>query len=337
MASGLRGVGARSARVALDRPVLSVGGLGLGGSGKTPFVRWLGHELARAGLAVAVLARGYGWVRACDPPMALVPGRGPGAGAAIPDEARLFLRDGFAVGAHPCRAAAAAALARAGASPDVYLLDDGFQHRRLGRDWDLVLLSARELSAPRRPLPAGPFRERWDAIARADRIAVTGLDAGSARAMAASHHDLGFPSGAPHALAGLAWDGAVELGEWQAGREPTEAVGPDREGGLGGSLVAFSGIADPPAFERLLARRGLAVAAHVVFPDHHRYRPSELERLLALRPRGGALITTEKDAARLPSGWALRGACWVARVELRIWRGADVLRGDLSRLARERA
>lgn len=327
-------IAARSAaQVALDRPVLSVGGIGLGGSGKTPFVRWLARALAREGRSAAVLTRGYGWVGARGPALALVPARAAVAGslssARVPDEARLYLRDGFAVGAHPRRASAAAALARLGVRPDVWLLDDGFQHRQLRRDRDLVLIAARELGAPRRGLPAGPFREAWRALARADRLAITGLDPGSARALAGvNRRDLGLPPGPPPVLAGNVWGGSVELEGWLAGEE-LDAGAP-----AGGPCVAFSGIADPLGFERLLLARGLAVRAHVVFPDHHRYDASDRARLLALRPAGGTLLTTEKDAARLASGWAPPGACRVVRAELRLWRGEEELVEDLRRLAR---
>jgi tetraacyldisaccharide 4'-kinase len=230
------------------------------------------------------------------------------------------------VGAHPRRAAAAAALVRAGAEPRAFLLDDGFQHRQLRRDWDLVLVSTRELAAPRRVLPAGPFREPWSALARADRVAITGLDAEGARALGErSGGSLGLPARAP-VLAGPAWVGLTELGAWLAGAREAEAASDGRP------LVAFSGIADPVSFERLLASQGLAVRSHVIFPDHHRFTAADLRRLLALRPARGALVTTEKDAARLPSGWAPPGGVLVAVSELRIWRGEAELLDDLERL-----
>ncbi len=353
-ASRLHGVLRRAAAVELDRPVLSVGGLGIGGSGKTPFVRWIARTLADRGRITAVLTRGHGWVAHDARPLVLLPDAGTpdetsakprgvpeGSPAkrralpdeasarwrAVPDEARLFLRDGCAVGAHPRRAAAAAALVRAGARPRAFLLDDGFQHRQLLRDWDLVLLSARDLGAPRRPPPAGPFREPWSALRRADRLAITGLDADGARVLAGrSNRSLGLPPGPPPVLAGPAWVGLVELEEWLVGERGAGA------GGAGAPLVAFSGVADPVSFEWLLTTQGLAVEAHVVFPDHHRFTTADRERLLALRPARGALVTTEKDAARLPAGWAPLGACLVAVTELRVWRGEGGLVDDLVRL-----
>jgi tetraacyldisaccharide 4'-kinase len=325
MASRLKQAVRRAASVRLDRPVLSVGSLGVGGSGKTPFTRWIARAIARRGCSAAVLTRGYRWMDGGASPHAFLPG--VGSATPVPDEARLFLNDGLAVGAHPRRAAAAAALVRAGTRPDVYLLDDGFQHRQVHRDWDLVVLSARELAAPHRPLPAGPFRESWSALERADRVAITGLDAELARGIAArSPADLGLPSGAPPALAGLVWGGLVELEEWLAGRHAARAES------ASGPHLAFSGIADPLSFERLLASRGLEVETHVVFPDHHRYSSVDLARLLALRPARGALVTTEKDAARLPEEWAPPGACRVARAELCLWRGEEDLLDDLARL-----
>ncbi|MBA2565884.1 MAG: tetraacyldisaccharide 4'-kinase, partial [Gemmatimonadetes bacterium] len=181
--SSVRSALAHARRIRLRRPVLCVGNVGLGGTGKTPFVRWLCRALLERGLRPAVLTRGYGWVGRRDSPLVLggssqaelaagaMP-RPPVAGE-IPDEAVLFLRDGVAVAAHPRRSRAAAALALHGVEPDAYLLDDGLQHRQMRADWTLALISARELAAPRRTLPAGPFREGWGALRRADRLAIT--------------------------------------------------------------------------------------------------------------------------------------------------------------------
>lgn len=334
----LRSSATHTARVGLDRPVLCVGGVGVGGSGKTPFVRWLGQRLLESGRTPAVLTRGYGWMRRSDAPVVLLPGVTAGAYATsrLPDEAVLFVRDGLPVGAHPDRGRSAVALVRAGVRPDAYLMDDGFQHRWLGRTWDLVLVSLRDLSAPRRPFPGGPLRERWSALARADRIAITGLDATGARALAErGNAQLGLPPGDPPLQAGLEWAGMLPFEAWHGHAGIWSHDPPDLEGlppELPRSFLAFSGIADPGSFERLLASSGLPVPAHVVFPDHHRYSPVELARLIRLLPADGALATTEKDAARLEPGWLPPRTCWVVRARLRLWRGEGALRAELDRL-----
>jgi tetraacyldisaccharide 4'-kinase len=381
-AAAARGALAHASRARLARPVVSVGGLSAGGAGKTPVARLVAEMLRAHGARVAVLTRGHPDVRRGDPPLVVLPpreGRPPGrtgggaeggarpagpdaapggarpAGARpLPDQALLFARDGIPVGAHPVRARAAAALARAGATPDVYVLDDGFGHRSLERELDLVVLSWRDLHAPPRPFPAGPFREGWTSLRRTARVVIAGLDASRASALVAearSDPPLHGPrrrggdratggaapaatdaalarvtaaAGEPPILAVLEPAPAVELEAWRTGAAEA-AVAP-------GEAAAFSGIADPAAFERTLAQGGWRVRAHLVFPDHHRYGARDLRRAADLRPRGGVLVTTEKDAARLPPGAFPPGACAVLPVRARIVRGADALAGDLARL-----
>ncbi|MFN2432274.1 MAG: tetraacyldisaccharide 4'-kinase [Gemmatimonadota bacterium] len=333
--SALRSAAAHASRVRLTRPVLSVGNVGLGGTGKTPFVRWLAWRLREGGHEPAVLMRGHGAVRRSHPPLALLP-PAPDAEAArvasarpLPDEALLFLRDRLAVGAHPSRARAAAALVRAGARPDAFLLDDGLQHRWLHRDWDLALVSTRELRAPRRALPAGPLREPPTALGRAHRIAVTGLLEAEARELAGrTCAELGLAGRDPAALpvlAGLELAGVVGLEAWWEGALPAAAAGH-------GALILFSGVADPGSFERLVQQGGLRASGHVVFPDHHRFTAAELRELAARAAPGGTLLTTGKDAARLPPAAFAPGACLVAVVRLRVWQGEDELLADVLRV-----
>jgi tetraacyldisaccharide 4'-kinase len=326
-----RGALAHASRARLARPVVSVGGLSAGGAGKTPVARLLAATLTARGARVAVLTRGHPLVGRADPPLVILPPAESGTAGGgrppreLPDEALLFARDGIPVGAHPVRARAAAALARAGVVPDVYLLDDGFGHRSLERDLDLVVLSWRDLHAAPRPFPAGPFREGWESLRRARRIVIAGLDASRAAALEAGAAPVPqLPGGEPPLLAVLDAGPAVELHAWRAG-EAGPAVAP-RE------ATAFSGIADPAAFESTLLAAGWRVAAHLVFPDHHRFAADDLRRAAELRPREGLLVTTEKDAARLPPGAFPPGACAVLPVRARLVRGGELLAGDLDRL-----
>jgi tetraacyldisaccharide 4'-kinase len=330
-AAAARGALAHVSRARLARPVVSVGGLSAGGAGKTPVARLLAATLSARGARVAVLTRGPPLVGRGDPPLVILPPAESGTAGGgrpprdLPDEALLFARDGIPVGAHPVRARAAAALARAGVVPDVYLLDDGFGHRSLERDLDLVVLSWRDLHAAPRPFPEGPFREGWGSLRRARRVVIAGLDAPRAAALAAGAAPLPeLPGGEPPLLAVLDAGPAVELHAWRAG-EAGPAVAP-------GEAAAVSGIADPAAFESTLLAAGWRVGAHLVFPDHHRFGADDLRRAEELRPRAGLLVTTEKDAARLPPGAFPPGACAVLPVRARLVRGADLLAGDLDRL-----
>jgi tetraacyldisaccharide 4'-kinase len=262
----------------------------------------------------------------------------------------LFWRAGVAVAAHPNRGRGAAALARSGLEPDVYLLDDGFQHRAIRRDWDLVLVTPRELASARKAFPAGPLRESWSALARADRIAITDVAPGEVAALATrANAELGLPTGAPPLMVGRVWGDLVELTRWQTvgdpgsdGMDPALGGGPARGSRAEGqaelnrepdSFIAFSGIANPSSFERLLLERGLDVRTHVIFPDHHRFAVRDLRRLARLAADGAALLTTEKDAARLPPAAFPAGLCWVGRTRLVLWRGEAELAAELERVA----
>lgn len=160
-----------------ERPVISIGNLAMGGTGKTPMVRWLCRELAARGLRVAVLTRGYG--RRERAPVALLPGE-EAAVEATGEEAQLILRDGcaaVAVGADR-RAARQLLVQKRGFRPDVYLLDDGFQHWATRRELDIVLVDALD---PFRGgvFPHGRLREPFSALRRAGAIVITRAEPGA--------------------------------------------------------------------------------------------------------------------------------------------------------------
>lgn len=249
-------------------PVISVGNLAVGGTGKTPFAAWIAARLIESGARPAIVSRGYGsdeakLHRAWNPDVRVVvdPRRGRGVATA--------LREGT----------------------DVAVLDDGFQHRALRRDLDLVLLAA-EHPYPFRLLPRGPYREPERALARADGWVVTrrtaSLDEAHARAASiAAANDQGPGGGRKgfvHArLEPVGWHDLAGM----AVPTPT------------GQVLAVSSVAGPEEFHRLLERGSPELRIdQFVFPDHHEYSGSELTAI-ARRAGTRTVVTTEKDSVKL--------------------------------------
>lgn len=259
----------------LDIPVISVGNLTVGGTGKTPMTMWLCERLLARGRKPAVLSRGY---KATDE-----------TGA---DELLLISRrvpQAVAV-AHADRARAGR-LAIAEYQAQAAVLDDGFQHRRLGRDLDLLLIDVTRPFGYDRVLPRGLLREPIGSLCRSDAIILTRCDQASASQLAAVKKEIREWSarvpvvGAVHQFAGFA-----DL----QGR-PVEAPG------TGVRCGCFAGIARPDAFVRTLTDLGYAVLDSVSYPDHHAYSAADAETLAAWAREGrmDTLITTEKDAVKL--------------------------------------
>jgi tetraacyldisaccharide 4'-kinase len=250
---------------ALQGSVISVGNLSLGGSGKTPFVILLGEWLKSRAIAFDVLSRGYGR-KTGDTRLVNPAGSSPEFG----DEPLLIARRlgvPVIVGANRYRAGA---LAEKKFGPQMHILDDGFQHRSLARDFDIVLVSFED--AEDALLPAGRLREPPGSLARADAVVF-------------SNH--GGPSG-------------LQLQPF-----PGRSVWRVRRGILAGKVplkpVAFCGIAKPRGFISQLRESGIEPAAERFYRDHHAYGDEDIQRLLQLRVRSGAggFVTTEKDAVNL--------------------------------------
>jgi len=275
----------------LPVPVLSVGNLIAGGTGKTPFVEMLARRLQMQGHRVAIVLRGYrgrsttpmiisdGRRLLCEPPVAA-------------DEAYLLARHlpGVAVltGADRYRVGQ---VALEQLKCGVIVLDDGFQHLRLYRDLDIVLLDAANPMGYGRLLPSGLLRERPDGLGRADLLVVTHAD--SVSDLDAIKRSLRrYAPSAPIALAVHRPLGLIGLcGE--------EHLSPSHLDGQ--PLVAFSGIANPRGFEATLVRLGAVILAHHVFPDHYVYSAADLEALStsAMKVRAACMVTTEKDMVKL--------------------------------------
>ena len=274
-------------------PVISVGNLTVGGTGKTPLTAWIAERLLEEGRRPAIVSRGYGGTSGRGPCI-VSRGTGPLVSAEVAgDEPVLLARrlPGVLVVVGSDRVGGASAARAAGA--DVLVLDDGFQHRRLARDLDLVLLDARDPFGGNRLLPSGPLREPIQSLRRAGAVVLTRCRAGESFAFlqrVIRRHAGDVPVlHAGHRTAGL-WDAAG-----------TSRATPAR-------AVAFCGIGGPDDFFADLAALGIEVAATRAFPDHHRYRETDLAAIAALAAAQGAVpVTTEKDLARLSEPQRLQG------------------------------
>lgn len=281
---------ARTARLAA--PVVSVGNLTAGGSGKTPIVDWLLGEALRQGRRPAVLSRGYGRRGRAD----LIRLRGVAAAdpEAVGDEPY------WLAGRHPDvpvvlgrRRAVAGRLAETWDAPDLILLDDGFQHLPLARDLNLLLVDAARGLGNGRVLPAGWLREPPAAAARADAVILTGTDGGDPdRAMAALNGHL--RPGTPVFRFGY---GPAILRRLDREAE----MPPERLAGREVALVC--GIARPAGFVAAVEALGARVGRLEARPDHEPYGPAvltALDRSLGAGSEESALwLTTEKDAVKL--------------------------------------
>jgi tetraacyldisaccharide 4'-kinase len=274
-------------RARLAGRVVSVGNLGVGGSGKTPVVARVASILRDAGLPVAILSRGYGGSFRGE---ALVVSDGATvlAGAAeAGDEPVMLARalPGVVVAVGPRRDVVGRRVEeRFGRR--VHVLDDGFQHLRLERDLDLLCLDVRDLDD--RPIPAGRLRERPSAVARADVVLLTRTEAASEEELRALECRLGV-------------ERCFRVGRRVAGwttLDGAPAAAPAR-------AFLLAAIARPERFEADAARCGVAVVGRALFRDHHRFRAGELASVAERARAAGAqaVVTTAKDAVRLESAW----------------------------------
>jgi tetraacyldisaccharide 4'-kinase len=273
----------------LDVPVISVGNLTMGGTGKTPCVLRLAELLRERGRNPGILTRGYG--RTSPTPVLALP-----LGAAVRteesgDEPQIFLRARVApvgIGADRHRAGT---LLREKFGADVMLLDDGFQHVKLARDFDVVLLDALNPFGGGEVFPMGRLREPMDALARADAIVITrsqDSDLGPAIERAVRCWNPRVP----------VFRARIEPEWWVEHRSGRHLRPQDLKLDQVG---VFCGLGNPRSFHRTLDALGTRYVDCVSFQDHHRYLPNELKRMAEQFRRQGAvaLVTTEKDAVNL--------------------------------------
>jgi tetraacyldisaccharide 4'-kinase len=298
----------------LDVPVVSVGNLTAGGTGKTPLSIWLCLRLLERGLKPAVLSRGY---------------RADREGRA--DELMLVARRcprAVAV-AHRDRVAAGQ-LAIEKYEARVAILDDGFQHRRLGRDLDIVCIDALEPFGYGRILPRGLLREHPKGLRRADAAIITRCDQVEPEVLAAIERTIGaLNPDIPILRCAHEPTGFVDL-------EGEETALPDSA-----RVGVFAGIGRPEAFARTLTAFRRPPADTFWWPDHHIYTSADVDELTAWAhdARLDALVTTEKDAvklARLDVEWPVPVAA--LRIEIEFWgQGSMMLDGLIDKMLEEYA
>lgn len=301
--------------------VVCIGNLTVGGTGKTPMVITLAKLLADAGSKICILLRGYGrsgtsarvvsdgrglrmgWREAGDEAIHLarrLPGVPVLVGADRVDAGRLALRQ---------------------FGPGTILLDDGFQHRRLYRDADLVLLDGTDPFGGERLLPRGLLREPTAGLRRAHAVVVTRSD----QAMNLDLVGRRLREVAPRIPMAWAVHRPRRLVELPSGQEqPPETV-------QGHRVLAVSGIANPQGFHQTLRGLGATLVGTLTFPDHHPFTPEDRARMGREAKAAGAtwIVTTEKDAVRLDEDLSMEPPILALGIELEVVRGTEVLEGIL--------
>jgi tetraacyldisaccharide 4'-kinase len=270
-------------------PTISVGNLTTGGTGKTPFSAWLASVLARTAKP-AIAMRGYGGDE---------------------HEVHRRLNPKVPVVVNANRHAAVIEAKVHGA--DVVVLDDAFQHRRIARSADIVLLSVEQLMRPRRLLPSGPWREHLSAAKRADLLVLTRKSASIADA---ERMRAVVEAEAP----------GVAIARVQL--QPRELVSADGEMTLplerlrGGSVLAIAAIGEPNLFQRQLEDLGATVTL-AAYRDHHKFSDAEVRSLALHVPQDGLAVCTLKDAVKLAGRWPGPSRLWYVSQQLVVEQGAE--------------
>ncbi|MFZ2088477.1 MAG: lipopolysaccharide heptosyltransferase II, partial [Desulfobaccales bacterium] len=293
----------------LPAPVVSVGNLAVGGTGKSPVTAHLARLFQEQGRRVAILSRGYG-------------GRRPGV-TCLSDGERLFYQPpavgeeafdmaqalpGALVYTGPCRYEAGLAAWR-DHRPDIFLLDDGFQHFQLARDLELVLLDAHRPFGNGRLLPAGPLREPLDTVREADALILTRYDQTRHRDRLSFLRNL-FPR---QEIFTATIDPVAARRFPEQEKHPPEIL-------CGITAVAFAGLARPRVFQDALIALGVNLRGFRAFPDHYAFTPDDLLEISRQARSAGAqaLITTSKDCARFGQLWQGDIPLWVLEVAARV-------------------
>ena len=289
----------------LSRPVVSIGNITVGGTGKTPVTAYIARFLLESGYKVAVLSRGYG-------------GSLEGQTCVVSDGVTIML-SATECGDEPYLLAStvpglmvvigtdrysAGQLAEQQLSPDIFLLDDGFQHLRLHRDLNILLLDFSRPFGNKLTLPAGILREPLKAISRADLVIFTRAPDGST-----------IPTGTGKTPTCLSSHTIADL-------IPLESHIPvSFHSCLNRKVLAFAGIADPDSFFAGLQAEGLNLVHCINFPDHVVYNRERQDEIAHAMRKSGAdlLVTTEKDGVKLMDfSEELRKRTMLARLELAI-------------------
>jgi tetraacyldisaccharide 4'-kinase len=292
-------------------PVVSVGNLTLGGTGKTPFVEYVARWYRSRGLRPVILSRGYG----------AEPGGRNDEGRVLeqnlPDVPNLEDRDRVAL----------ARIAVEELEADLLILDDGFQHRRLRRDLDIVLLDATEPFGLGRIFPRGLLREPLSSLRRADVVVLSRADLcddegrqAIRRRVEGNHPGIPWVEAAHRPKSWQNADGEVL---------PLDAL-------AGQSIAAFCGVGNPDAFRRTLEQVGCRVVDFRALADHFRYDRDSVRQLRdwIAGQKADVSVTTQKDLVKLNVPSLANKPLWALKIELDVIRGGDALAWHLDRAIR---
>jgi tetraacyldisaccharide 4'-kinase len=288
--------------------VISVGNLTLGGTGKTPMVEWLVRRLSAEGRTVAIISRGYG------------------ARHGQPNDEALELAHKLPGVRHlqnPDRVAAARELLAAEPC-DIIVLDDAFQHRRIARDLDIVLLDALEPFGFGHVFPRGMLREPLAGLARAQVIVLSRAD------MIPPARRVAIRAQVERVAPQATWVEACH-----APQRLVSATGEEQPLALlaGRRVAAFCGIGNPAGFRHTLETCNCSLVAMQEFPDHHAYGAADLERLThwAAGLEVSAVLCTEKDLVKMNRDHLGQREVWAVRVGLEFMSG----QGELEKRVKE--
>lgn len=296
----------------LDQCVISIGNLTVGGTGKTPTVTWIAQELQKLGFKTAVLSRGYH--RKNSQPLLLMANVSASVDEVGDEPAMMARLFGLTVAVSGSRYKGALEAIR-NSPVDVFVLDDGFQHRQLARDVDVVLLGADSTGWV---LPSGPFREPRRAVGRADLLLITGAKDKWERLVAKDKQRLFFYGGLqPVALVGF------ESRRWK--EYPLTLL-------AGRKIVAVSGIGNPEPFYRTIHDWEGELVDVLEFADHHRYSSQDWQQINRAARNADLIITTEKDILKLirfPFG---RDKLLALRVTMAVENGDHLIQAIVERI-----
>jgi len=280
----------------LNRPVISVGNLTVGGTGKTPMVIWLAERLLAEGKRVGILSRGYKGNAGTSDEIELM-------------KFRLQERVLFGVGGNRYEQGR-----QLESDVDVFLLDDGFQHLQLARDANILLIDAGQPLAKQKMLPTGRLREPVSAMGRADLLVFTRTETVQGTGAAIERFQ-DYP----------VFSAATRLMGFRRFRAGNQILRPEEVGA--GPFYAFCGIGNPRAFFQDLKNWNFTLAGHCEFADHHRYDARDARELEASARNVGAnaLVTTEKDAQNLAGVGFVALPVFIATIDLEISKEAMLL------------
>jgi tetraacyldisaccharide 4'-kinase len=305
---GLRGLGYRIGVLRTRQapiPVVSVGNLAVGGTGKTPVTLWLARMLRERGLRPAVLSRGYGGT--ARGVTVVSRGAGPEVGPELVGDEAVMVAKSFAGPVITAARRIDGARAAAELGCDVVVLDDGFQHRAIARTFDLVLVDGR-----RGPLlPAGPLREPLAALRRAHAVVLVDRDDAGAAAP---------PLGVAVPTYRMRLDAValVESVERHWRERPIGQLAARR-------VVAVTGVAQPEGFYAMLRRWEAVIQEVFEYPDHHRYTREDWQQIARRGHEADLIVTTEKDLVKLEAFPFATGKLVALRIAPQVQRADELI------------